>query len=196
MKQALAVSSVSGGIALMCAAVFFLVPDSLAMLAFSGSAFLQGEAWRLLTFPFAHVSLQHLLENMMALGIAAMLSYEVGLRGRHFIGTFLLSGLCVALVQTPIVPLVPVAGASLGIYSVFGSLSIRSSNFIPKYLSVPLLGTPVFLMYTINMLMSPAAADGRVLLQLIFHLAGFVSGILLFYGFSWVDRKRKKRLLS
>ena len=40
MKQALAVSSVSGGIALMCAAVFFLVPDSLAMLAFSGSAFL------------------------------------------------------------------------------------------------------------------------------------------------------------
>jgi membrane associated rhomboid family serine protease len=177
----------AGTIAILCCITFFLVPNSLALFSFSGKFLFQGEVWRLLTFPFAHVNLNHLIENIVALGITSLLAFELGLRGTNFIYCFLLSSFIVALSDAFLFPSYVIAGASLGIYAVLGQISIQGSNFIPKFVLIPLLGLSAF----IKNLFSGFMPD--LLQQSLFHFSGFIIGIGLFYAFRI---KAKKRILE
>ena len=167
---------------------FFLIPDSLHLFAFSGETFFKGQIWRLITFPFVHISSTHLIENIIALTITSLLALEFGLRGIHFIGVFLLSGIIIALAEAFLFPVILIAGLSVGIYAVLGSLSLKGSNFIPKFILVPLLGSSVFLKYFFSI------SDKKVLSISLFHFSGFVAGIAVFYLF--IKLKKKKRVLQ
>jgi membrane associated rhomboid family serine protease len=178
---------VAGTIAALCCLSFFLVPNSLALFSFSGEFLFKGEVWRLLTFPFVHVNLDHFIENMVALGITSLLAFELGLRGTHFMYCFLLSGIIIALSDAFLFPSFVIAGASLGIYAVLGQISIQGSNFIPKFVLIPLLGLSVF----VKNLFSGFMPD--LLNQSLFHFAGFAAGLGLFFAFRI---KAKKRILQ
>jgi membrane associated rhomboid family serine protease len=167
---------------------FFFVPSSLSILSFSGKTFFGGEVWRLATYPFAHVNLMHLIENIIALLTTVSLAYEFGLRGKEFITVFLLSGIVIALAEAFLFPVIIIAGLSLGIYAVLGSLSIKGSNFIPKYILIPLLGISVFLKYLFT------GVSKESLQQSLFHFAGFVSGIAVFYLL--IKTRKKKKILQ
>ena len=175
-------------ILIMSLAAFFLIQNSLNIFAFSGETFFGGQVWRLITFPFAHIGLSHLIENIIALAVTSLLAFELGLRGKEFIGVFLLSGIIVALADAFLFPTILIAGLSLGIYATLGSISIKGSNFIPKFIFVPLLGVSAFLKYLFS------AFDKQLLQSSLFHLSGFVIGIALFYLF--VKLKKKKRILQ
>lgn len=178
------------GIALACLGTFFLIIDSLVFMSFSGQSFFSGQLWRLFTFPFTHISFSHLIENMAALGISILLMLEFELTSRMFIKIFLLSGILVALGTGLAVPLLPIAGASLGIYAVLGSLSIKGSNFIPKYILMPLLLFSIFAMQAVSML-SGQALTIQGMQSSLFHLMGFGAGIALFYILIRAGRKKK-----
>ena len=146
MKQIFILSII---IVVMSLIAFFLIPDSLNIFSFSGETFFKGQLWRLITFPFAHIGLSHLIENFVALAITSLLAFELGLRGKEFIGIFLLSGILIALADSFLFPTILIAGLSMGIYAVLGSL---------------------------------------------FHLAGFLTGISIFYLF--IKLKKKPRILQ
>ena len=176
---------VAGIIVVISCFVFFLVPNSLEILSFSGNTFFKGEIWRLFTFPFTHINFSHLIENIIAISITSFLALEFNLRSRYFVYCFLLSNFIVALADAFLFPTIILAGASLGIYSILGALSIKGSNFIPKYILIPLLGTSAFIKYIFS------AFSKITINQALFHFSGFVIGIALFYLFTKIKRKKK-----
>lgn len=176
---------IAGMIVVISSIVFFLVPNSLTLFSFSGETFFNWELWRLITFSFTHVNLNHLVENVVAIGITSFLALEFGLTGKYFLYCFLLSSILVALTEAFLFPAIIIAGASLGIYAILGALSIKGSNFIPKYILVPLLGLSVFVKY----LFSAFSMD--LLKQSLFHFSGFASGIAILYLFTKLKRKKK-----
>lgn len=167
---------------------FFFIPLSLDIFSFSGETFFKGEVWRLITYPFAHVSLTHLIENIIALLTTTAIAYQFDLQGKHFIMVFFLSGLVIALADAFLFPVILIAGLSMGIYALLGSLSIKGSNFIPKFVLVPLLGLSAFLKYIFSVFNREALKSSS------FHFAGFVTGIAVFYLL--IKLKKKKRILQ
>ncbi len=179
-------------IALSC--IIFLVPNSVSMFSFSGQAFLNGEVWRLLTFIFTHISAYHLFENAATLLISMFLAYEFGLRGRQFLLFFMGCGIFLALIEGLLFPGLVIAGASMSIYAIFGALSIKGSNLIPKYVLIPLFILSIFVMNMINLIVSPSSVTAQSLSSSMFHFAGFATGIGAFC--LSLRFRRKKRLLQ
>ena len=58
-------------------AIIFIIPNSVQKFAFSGQYLFSGEFWRLVTFNFTHLNFIHLIENIIALIVAALLAYEL-----------------------------------------------------------------------------------------------------------------------
>ena len=108
MKQIFILSVI---IIIMSLIAFFLIPNSLNIFSFSGETFFQGQVWRLLTFPFTHIGLSHLVENIVALTVTLLLAFELGLRGKEFIAVFLLSGIVIALMDAFLFPALLIASA-------------------------------------------------------------------------------------
>ena len=181
-----------GGIAVL-SFVFFLIPSSLLIFSFSGVNFMSGEIWRIITFPFAHTSVAHLLENIGALAVTSMFAYLVGIKRKNFLIVFIGSSVLLALTDIVLFPTLVIAGTSLGIFAVLGLISSKGTNFIPQPVLVPLLLSAVFFKYVIH-IVSTQAWTGIVLNQTILHFFGFLSGILLFYILG--THKLRKRVLT
>lgn len=175
--------------------IFSLIPNSVYLLAFSGQTFFSGEIWRLITFPFTHINLTHLSGNIVALSLVAILASEVELKGKDFLCCFMLSGILIALPEGLLFPSLLIAGSSLGIYAVLGSLSIKGSNFVSKYILVPILGASVFSKYIFDMIISPEYITNQSFIQSTFHFFGFLSGISIFYFLIGLRKKRRKNIL-
>jgi len=165
-------------IALISTFIFLIIPDSLEIFAFSGIKFISGEVWRIVTFPFTHISLNHLIENIIAIAAVSFLGYEFGLKGKQFLFYFIAVSFIIALADAFIFPLLIIAGASLGLYGIIGVLSIKGSNFIPKLYLIPLLGSSIFLKYFLTLLNCPTCS---ITPQTLFHFSGFLVGISLIY---------------
>lgn len=179
-------------IAALSLGVFFAFPDAASILAFSGETFYQGEIYRLFTFPFTHVGQGHLIENLIALAMTTFLAYEVGLRGGYFIFCFLGASFLIALSESPLFPSLLIAGASVGIVSILGFISIKGSNFIPKFLLVPILLLPLIIKYGMTVWETGFSFVSGA--EFIFHLSGFVAGIVFFYSFRFL--RKEKRILQ
>ena len=164
-------------LALICSIIFFFVPNAIKLFSFSGISFFKGEVWRIITFTVTHISINHFIENIVAIGAVAFLSYEFGLRGKEFITYFFAISITVAIADAFLFPSLIIAGASLGLYGLIGVLSIRGSNFMPKLILIPLLGSSIFLKYVLTLLNCPSCSPN--ISQVLFHFSGFVVGICL-----------------
>jgi len=172
--------------------VFFAFPEAVATLAFSGETFFRGEIYRLFTFPFTHVGRGHLIENLIALLMTTLLAYEVGLKGNYFIACFLGASFLIAFSESPFFPTLLIAGASVGIVSILGFISIKGSNFIPKFVLLPILLLPLLIKYGFTVWeIGFSFVSGA---EFIFHLSGFAVGIVFFYSFKLL--KKEKRILQ
>lgn len=188
MREFVFLSAITAGLLTVSSLVFFLVPNSLSLFSFSGQTFLLGEVWRILTFPFVHIGLPHFLQNTFGMGIVGVLAYEFGLRGRHFLYSFFLSGLVIALIQVLVAPALVIAGLSLGVYAVLGTLVVKGSRFIPVYITAPLFSASIFLGQITCPGCNPVA-----LFSSLFHFFGFAAGISIFLV---IQRMPKKRMFS
>ncbi|MBW3004051.1 rhomboid family intramembrane serine protease [Candidatus Woesearchaeota archaeon] len=154
---------------------------------------MHGEIWRLFTFPFTHTSVGHLIENMGALIVTSLFAYLVGIKKKEFLTVFIGASLLLALTDVLLFPTMVIAGTSLGIFAVLGSVSSKGTKFIPHHLLIPVLLSAVFFKYLINVV-TTQAWTGLVLNQTLLHFFGFVSGMLLFYILG--TSKIRKRVLS
>jgi membrane associated rhomboid family serine protease len=174
--------------------IFFVIPSSVMLFSFSGVSFLNGEVWRIFTFPFTHTNVNHLLENMAALIMTSFLAYLIGMKGRDMLIIFFGSSLMLALTDTILFPTLVIAGASLGIFAILGSTSTKGTNYIPKGALMAVLASSVFFKYVIESAAAGKLVTGLVLDQTILHLFGFLSGILIFYILA--GYKIKRRILT
>lgn len=171
------------GLTLTLIGIFVSFPQAVSVLGFSGQNFFAGEYWRILTYPLAHVSFTHLFENLIALFIVVLLSYELDLELKEFVFVFLGSGILVAFFSGMIFPYFLIVGSSLGIYSIFGALSLQKQEVMPQYLFLTVFGIIIFLnlVYTLYM--------HEDMTQPAYHIAGFVSG----FAFIGVRKLHKKK---
>jgi len=179
---------ISLGILIGIIGVFAVLPNAVELLGFSGAKFFGGEVWRILTYPYAHVSSMHLIENVIALSVILLLMVELEFKTKEF--SYLFFGTCIlaAIVAGLIVPQVMMVGASLGLFALFGGLTSKGKEFLPLYVSYGLFGIIIFLnfVYCLN--------QGEGFEQPIFHAAGFLGGIVIFkvQDHVWI----KKRILQ
>ena len=160
-------------IILISCIAFFLVSNALEIMIFSGDLFYHSiQFWRVLTFPFIHISLSHLIQNIVAILVITFLAYEVDLGVREYLGSFFTASIFIALVAGLIVSHMAIAGLSMGIYAILGAVAIKGSNFIPKAIIIPL--------FTVSLFIEPLASsfDIAVIKSTIFHLLGFIFGMV------------------
>ncbi len=169
--------------------VFFAFPNAVSMFAFSGETFFGGEIYRLFTFPFTHLGRGHLIENLLALAMTTFLAYEVGLRGGYFIACFLGVSFLIALSESPLFPTLLIAGASVGIISILGFISIKGSNFIPKFLLIPIFLLPLIIKYGFTAWQTGFSFESNA--EFLFHFSGFMAGIVFFYSFKVLKKEKK-----
>jgi len=151
---------------------FFLISGSLSLMAFSGEMFYYSfEFWRIITFPFIHVDIGHLLQNIAAIGVITFLAYEVNLGAAIYLGSFFTVSLLIALIAGAVVPAIIIAGLSMGIYAIIGAISIKGSNFIPKKIIIPLFAAAAFIEPVVSMF------EASVVRSSAFHMLGFILGI-------------------
>lgn len=160
--------------------VFFAFPQAIDTLAFSGETFFAGEFWRLTTFPFTHVNLSHLLENVFALIIITVLGYQMGLNGKQFLTCFIGASLIIAITEAPLFPALLIAGASVGVLSISGFLSLRGRKYIPTAILIPLFILPIVLQFIFNIFKE--GTSFFLTIGLLLHLAGFAVGVLFFFA--------------
>ena len=121
-------------------------PDTtsrLATLAFSGVTLWQGEIWRLVTFLVTHVSLSHLVENVVALVLVTTLAWQLSLPGRAYVAAFIGTSWLVALVEAPLWPELPLAGASVGLLGIVGVTLVAARQWLPLWVTIPLLSAVI-----------------------------------------------------
>ncbi|MBI4147685.1 rhomboid family intramembrane serine protease [Candidatus Woesearchaeota archaeon] len=159
--------------------LLFVVAAGNLALAFQGSAFLDGDWWRLFTFPFVHVSPSHLAQNLAALAVSTVLAYELVLGPGLFVWLFSLSNIVLALAALAFFPDRYLAGASFGVYAITGGLSLTPN----PYVQVPVL---FGLLFGITLLGHVTNASAAV------HVMGFLIGS----GIALVRRKHRPMVFT
>ena len=173
-------------------AVYVSLPQATFLLGFSGVSFFAGEIWRIVSFPLVHVSNAHMLENIVALFIVLLLSYEFSFSLKELAFYFFATNLIVAFVTGIIFPSFFIVGASLGLYAVLGALSLKGKEYIPQ---------PVFFIVFLTIIIGNIIFNmlrGVTIAQPMYHAAGFIVGSVLCYLKSRVKtkglRNKRKRL--
>jgi len=169
--------------------VFFRFPGYQKTLAYSAETFFSGEYHRLFTFPFTHIGLTHLVENIVALLVITALAYLLEIRGKHFIATFVGASFAIALGESPFFPMLLIAGASVGIMSISGFLGAKGSNFIPRWLLIAILVSPLLLKDGLSLLQSKEH-NFTANVEFLFHFSGFVIGTIFYFLFLLIKKDK------
>jgi membrane associated rhomboid family serine protease len=169
-------------------AIFIGIPNATTILGFSGESFFRGDIWRILTFSLTHVSLVHLIENLISLFIVTLLAYEFDLEFKEFIALFAVTSILIAFTTGMIFPYILIVGASLGLYGLFGAISIKGKEYVPTTTFFMIFTSIILLNFFYNLFTKQGLA------QPTYHALGF------FVGASLVKvrqvTKKKKRILS
>jgi rhomboid protease GluP len=170
--------------------LFVALPNGVSILGFSGDAFFKGEWWRIFTFSFIHISNAHLIENAFSLFVVSLLAYEFELGVLEFSLLFILSSIFIALVAGMILPYILIAGASLGLFGLFGALAFQGKEFVSTSTFFIVFGSLILINMLYNLMFDLSLA------QPAYHAAGFFTGAMFFKVKNYTIKKKKIRVLS
>ncbi|MFH1972299.1 MAG: rhomboid family intramembrane serine protease [archaeon] len=158
--------------------IFVIFSNAINFLTFSGESFFNGELWRILTFSFVHISEIHLIENIIAIFILNMIILQLNLKFKEIIYPLVGGVIILPLIEGIFFPTIVIAGASLAIYSLFGSLTFKFKNNLIKigYLSLFLF---IFAMDIIYTYLNNLGIENSILHPLAFILGIIISLILI-----------------
>ena len=176
--------------------LFSLLPNVIEMLGFSGDLFSQGQVWRIFTYPFAHFDTSHLFENIAALSMVSLLAYEVELSRNQFITAFFGASILLGLTSLFFTPTFVIAGASIGIFSVIGTISIKGSEFLSRWIIIPVMFSSLFIHHILKIFSASFFQEGNVFIQTLFHTLGFIYGLTIFLSVMIYKRKTKTKILT
>lgn len=121
---------VSPGVIAVVSLLMILLPVSVVAYAFQGAAFLSGDWWRMLTFPFVHVDARHFGQNMVALLFSAALAFELAMGLSAYSIIFAGANVVLAVLAVVFFPETYLAGTSFGIYAVLGGLGLQKNPYV------------------------------------------------------------------
>ena len=191
-----AVLWLTGGILLLLVIVF-LIPGSVENLSLDKEKLLGGEYWRIGTYPFAHLTISHLIENLVGLALIGFIAFELKTGFIDYSATFFSSAFLAVLPLWLLVTFV-MLGSSAAIYALFGFVSFGMKKFGLKarYVLIGLM-LVIFGGTMLNFSIGAAGMTAR-LIQSLAHFSGLVFGIVLYGVFFLLKRhanKRKSRVL-
>lgn len=137
-----------------------------------------GQYWQLFTSMFVHVSIEHIVGNMLFLlifGLRAEEMFDV----KEYLAVYLLSGLAGNLLTLLFGPFMVSAGASGAIFGMFGATIIYMRRAFNQSIMAALIFAFLFLMINIGQGVNVLA-----------HLGGLVVGLL--FGYSLGATRRTK----
>lgn len=158
----------------------FLIPGQLRALAFLPDLFYTGEWWRLFTFPFSHISVLHLTQNVAGVVLVGFLMTELKFSTSDFSFVYFPSG---NLAVLPLLTAVgfSAAGASAAIFGALGAAVLKAQNFASMRMISVLIILAVFAQSMVSLLSCGQCAElGLYVQQAASHLSGLVFGIALF----------------
>lgn len=174
----------------------FLVPGSQKTLSLDPHA--EGEYWRWATYQFTHLDWNHLIQNIVTLGLVSFVAIELKSKFKFFSTNYFLVGLVAILPLWIVSPFVAL-GASAAIFGSFGFISPETEKFKINMWLVSLVIVAFIFIKPILVLVGAMKGDLIVpLKQALAHFSGFVFGMMGFYFFKIVDKfllKRKQHVL-
>lgn len=173
--------------------IVFLIPYSVGTFVLDKEKFLGGEYWRLVTYPFVHFSLMHLMENLIGLTLVGLIALELKTKTKDYVSTFFSSAILAILPLWAILNFIA-AGSSSAIYALFGFMSFNMKKFRIKTKYVLMAILLVIFSKTIYYLIFNNAGNTLTtsLIQDSSHFSGLVFGIAL-YGIVFSVRKHSEK---
>lgn len=140
------------------------------------------ELWRFLTYPFIHLDLMHLLENIAGLCLVAFIAVELKTAFSDFSGAYLSSGF-LSVIPIWIILAFTALGASNAIFGVFGLISQETKKYhISSLLIFAVISIVIFLNSIISFFSYGVSEQFMVSSsQSIAHFSGFVFGIGFYF---------------
>lgn len=159
----------------------FAIPDSSSKFSLNPEKIHEeGEGWRFLTYPFAHLNLDHLIKNLIALAFVALLITELKTKFSDFSLTYILAGF-LAIIPIWIALQFTVLGASVAIYSALGLICIEASKINKKALYFT-FGLIAVLLIESLMLFVGGRSLSFIINQTSSHFSGLIFG-MVFVGY-------------
>ena len=177
MQKKFIIPIIFAGILIIAYVAVFLIPDHVNKFALIAEKVYSGELWRFLTYPFTHLNLSHLVQNIIGLAIVTMLVLELKIPFSDFSITYFITGFFAALPLWMIINFVAL-GASAAIFGAFGFASMKFKEFNIKPIYVILaLTAAIFSSFFLNL----SVPNSQNLLQALAHFSGLAAGIGLFF---------------
>lgn len=173
----------------------FLMPNHIEKLALIKDKFFSGEYWRLLTFQFSHLNIQHLGTNIFSAVIVGFLATEVKAKFDDFTIVYFLAGIIAVL------PFIwnmnfTALGASASIYGAFGLVALNSQKWKinPAYVYAILI-IAIFMESLIYYFSCGANCEKFLFTskQGVLHFSGLVSGSVLFFSLTKIRQSFDKK---
>ncbi|MBD3249148.1 rhomboid family intramembrane serine protease [Candidatus Woesearchaeota archaeon] len=174
----------------------FLIPESAEKLSLDPDK--PSEFWRYISYPFAHLNLKHLIENILGLGLVAFIGMELKTAFSDFSSAYLSSGFFSVLPVWLLMSFTAL-GASNAIFGGFGLISQETKKYKINGKVIILLLTGLTFMGSILNYLSYGFGEEFMFAfkQGISHFSGLVFGILVFFLLGWAKPilKKKKRYI-
>ena len=184
-------------LAIVYISVFF-IPGRVEKLALDPEK--DGEVWRFATYPFTHLNARHLIENVVGLGLIALIAFELKTAFSDFSSTYLSSGF-LSVIPVWLIMSFTALGASNAIFGGFGFISQETKKFkINGWVIVALLTGLVFMKAVINYFSFGSGSEefAFAFKQGLAHFSGLVFGIGFFFLIGLVKpilTKKKRHVL-
>jgi membrane associated rhomboid family serine protease len=152
----------------------FIIPQSADKFSLTTSAVQEGQAWRFLTYPFAHLDMSHLIKNLIGLMIitAGIIALKTGFS--DFSSIYMIAGF-IAVLPLWFMLQFTALGASVAIYSVFGIIALESKKYkIKEWHILALIAASIFLEAIF-------AGNKTSWLSSFSHFSGLLFGVFAFF---------------
>jgi len=168
------------GVLIFIYAGVFLVPDSVDKFALVPEK--AHEVWRFITYSFAHLNINHLVENILGLGMVAFIAFELKTAFSDFTASYLSSGF-LSVIPVWLLMSFTVLGASNAIFGSFGMISQETKKYGIKGDFILLFLAGIIFMKSVNSLFSHGPGSQEFIFafrQGLAHFSGLVFGSIFF----------------
>ncbi len=158
------------------------------------------QVWRFVTYPFVHLNLRHLIENIIGFSLLAFIAFELKTAFSDFSSTYASSGF-LSVIPAWLVMAFKALGASNAVFGGFGLISQEIKKYkINSWIILTVL-TGLIFMSTITAYFKTGSGSQEfsfALKQGIAHFSGLLFGVGFFFLLGWIKpilTKRKRQVL-
>ncbi|MFH1682920.1 MAG: rhomboid family intramembrane serine protease [Candidatus Woesearchaeota archaeon] len=179
------------GIILVSLLLIFLIPGIKDSWTLDKDKFLSGEYWRIVSYPFVHLSWSHLIENMVGLALVGFIAFELKTRSFDYALAYFSTAI-LAILPLWIIVNFTALGSSAAVYGLFGFISLGIAKFGLKINHLILLVVVIIFGRSVYSIIYGESIS-YYLIQSLAHFSGFVFGLAAFFALERVEGQLNKK---